>query len=276
MVIFEILLYVGGISLLILYGYSAVVSKRKNKSHIKIVEELIREGLKNSTTLIQGPTKLKSDSYEFRCSAKNHHVGVLTVNYDVINDVFPMSLLNKAFKIREKLFIGLKFKTSGRTISPNYRFDIIPYTEKTLIRENFKEYIKYDDMPTSNSKIEKNFMIKSANKIHVEHFTQDNKFQEQIIELQDNYKHLKISPGKQKTDPHMQMVLNFRKEEVGYIIEALEHFMNAAELHINNRGIVEKRMNANISTANIKKTKSAKIRRYASKQRKKGSAVKAL
>ena len=245
-----------------------IISKRKNKTHMILIEELLREGLKDSANKIQGPTKVKADSHEFRCAAKNPHIGVMTINYDAINDVFPMNFLNKAFKTKEKLFIGLKFKTNGRTINPGYRFDVIPYNQKSLIRENFKEYVKYDDIATSNLKLDKNFMVKSISEVYVEHFTQNDEFQNQVILLQEYYKHLKISPGKEKTDPHMQLVMNFKKADVGYIIEGVEHFMNAAELHINNRDLVEKKILSKISRGTIKKTKSAKIRNTKKKKSK--------
>ena len=255
---------------ILLYGFMGVLftiilismfyGSKKTKKRLEVITAQLEKSMSEYAQFVEGPLKLQSENYEFRCKPKDPNIGVLTVNYQLISEGFPNNLINLFSKPKEKFFIGAKFRTGGRDINPVYTFDLIPYREKNLIRKNFEEFITMEDIPTTNSYIDQNFMIKSKNERMVEHFVRNHEFQEFTQDYHENIKFLNLKPSKEKQTPHMQLTSLILRTETAKITKIVKYFFLIAGLHIQNNEKVQKLLTKQKSKSILKRTKSAKMK----------------
>jgi hypothetical protein len=242
----------------LLIGYQYFGGK-KAKAHLSLVDSTIRQVLKNHVDKIEGPLKLKNDVYEFRCVPKSKKIGILTLNYSMVNrTLFTSVIFNKLLKEKEKLFIGCKFRVDGRDVDPGYKFHAVPYHRKNTIRRRFDEYVVMDDIPTSNPKVEKNFMIKSGSAIEVEHFVTNETFQSLLVETYQNVEVISLTNAKEDTDPHLQATFTHKPNDLKKLSKFIELFFLITSLHLSNQANVLKNLQKRKDRGITSRTKSAR------------------
>ena len=262
------LIFLPTLVFLVLFVVVWFFGRKKAADHLEKIDSVIRETMAPHASSIDGPINLKPDVYEFRCKPKNPHIGVLTINVSTLNQtMFPNPYLNRLFKSKEKLFIGLKFRTEGRDINPVYRFHLIPYRKKMDIRSNFDTYVALDDIQTASKHVDSHFMVKSGSELELAHIASDKKLMKLIEENEEYIESIHIQKAKEKTDPHYQATFKFRPDEYEKIGDFLEIFFTIARLHIENHDSIKKMISQRKTRSVVKKTKSAKSKKKIKKRK---------
>lgn len=261
---------------LLLIGYQYFGGK-KSRSHLELVNATVRESMKNHADRIEGPLKLKQDNYEFRVAPSSKRIGVLTLNYNMVNrTLFTNVIVNKLFKEKERFFIGCKFRMDGRDVDPGYQLHLVPYKRKMLIRRRFDDYVAMDDIPTTNKKLESNFMVKAGSELEVEHFITHEALQNLLVKYEENIENIALQSAKEDIDPHLQATFVLKPDQLSELGRFVEIFFLIAHLHLDNREKVlkslAKRKDRSITQRNVSARKRTTSRKKQSKKTKKKSS----